>query len=119
MFLFMLVAVVGACLIAGTVKSIGVIPLLLVGSVMWGFGWPRVQSAINIRVSSERRATILSTAGLMINLAFIPVGSTMGLLADAWGIQDALLALGLFILAGGSFGLGLFVFNARRKEALA
>lgn len=119
MFLFMLVAVVGACLIAGTVKSIGVIPLLLVGSVMWGFGWPRVQSAINIRVSSERRATILSTAGLMINLAFIPVGSAMGLLADIWGIQDALLALGLFILVGGSFGLGLFVFNARRKEALA
>lgn len=117
MFLFMLVTIVSACLIAGTVKSVGVIPLLLVGSVMWGFGWPRVQSAINMRVSSERRATILSTASLMVSLAFIPIGSAMGLAAGAWGIQDALLGLGLFILAGGSFSLGLFVFNARRKEA--
>ncbi len=119
MFLFMLIMVVGACLIAGLVKSLGVVPLLLVGSVMWGFGWPRVQNAINLRVSSERRATILSTAGLMISLAFIPIGSAMGILSDAWGLQDALLALGLFILAGGSLSLGLFVINARRKEALA
>lgn len=119
MFLFMLVMVVSACLIAGTVKHLGVVPLLLVGSVMWGFGWPRVQSAINMRVSSERRATILSTASLMISLAFIPIGSTMGLMSDAWGIQNALLGLGVFILIGGSFSLGLFVFNAKRKEALA
>lgn len=119
MFLFMLVAVVSACLIAGTVKSLGVVPLLLIGSVMWGFGWPRVQSAINMRVSSERRATILSTASLMISLAFIPIGSAMGLVTGAWGIQNALLMLGVFILIGGSFSLGLFVFNARRKEALA
>lgn len=117
MFLFMLIAVVGACLIAGTVRHLGVVPLLLVGSVMWGFGWPRVQSAINMRVSSERRATILSTASLMISLAFIPVGTGMGILSDVWGLQGALLALGLFILAGGSGGLGLFVLNARRREA--
>ncbi len=119
MFLFMLVAVVGACLIAGTIKSYAVIPLLLIGSVMWGFGWPRVQSAINMRVSSERRATILSTATLMINLAFIPIGSTVGIAADKWGIQNALLGLGTFILIGGGFSLGLFVMNARRKEVLA
>lgn len=119
MFLFMLIAVVGACLIAGMVKSLAVIPLLLIGSVMWGFGWPRVQSAINMRVSSERRATILSTASLMINLAFIPVGSAMGVLADTVGIQHALLTLGGFILAGGGFGLGLFILHARRKETLA
>lgn len=118
MFLFMLVAVVSACLIAGTVKSLGVVPLLLIGSVMWGFGWPRVQSAINIRVSSERRATILSTASLMISLAFIPIGPVMGWMTDIWGIQSGLLVLGLFILAGGSCSLGLFVFNARRKEVL-
>lgn len=117
MFLFMLVAVVGACLIAGTVKSVGVIPLLLIGSVMWGFGWPRVQSAINMRVSSERRATILSTASLMISLAFIPVGSAMGIVTGAWGIQQGLLALGVFILIGGGLSLGLFVLNARRKES--
>lgn len=118
MFLFMLSLVVSACLIAGMFKSLAVIPLLLVGSVMWGFGWPRVQSAINTRVSSERRATILSTAGLMINLAFIPIGITVGLMTDTWGIQDAVLVLGLFILTVGSFGLGLFVLNARRREAI-
>ncbi len=117
MFLFMLVAVVSACLIAGMVKSLAVVPLLLIGSVMWGFGWPRVQSAINMRVSSERRATILSTASLMISLAFIPIGSTMGVVAGAWGIQNALLALGIFILIGGGLSLGVFVFNARRKES--
>jgi hypothetical protein len=72
-----------------------------------------------MRVSSERRATILSTAGLMINLAFIPVGSALGILSESMGLQASLTILGLFILAGGSFGLGLFVVNARRKEALA
>lgn len=118
MFLFMLIIVVSACLIAGMVKSLGVIPLLLIGSVMWGFGWPRVQSAINMRVSSERRATILSTASLMISLAFIPIGPVMGWMTDIWGIQRGLLALGLFILAGGGLSLGLFVINARRKETL-
>ena len=119
MFLFMMVAIVAACLIAGTVKSHAVIPLLLIGSVMFGFSWPRVQNAINMRVSSERRATILSTVSLMVNLAFIPVGSLMGIITGAYGIQGGLLALGLFILIGGSCGLGLFVLNARRKEALA
>ncbi|MFN3826537.1 MAG: MFS transporter [Micavibrio sp.] len=116
MFTFMLVIVVSACLIAGTIKSLGVVPLLLVGSVMWGFGWPRVQSAINIRVSSERRASILSTASLMISLAFIPIGSTLGLASDHWGIQKALLGLGLFILVAGGTSLLIFVINARRKE---
>lgn len=119
MFLFMLIMVVSACLIAGTARHLGVVPLLLVGSVMWGFGWPRVQSAINMRVSSERRATILSTASLMISLTFIPIGAGMGILSDAWGLQNALLALGLFILAGGTCGLGIFVLNARRRDALA
>lgn len=119
MFLFMLVTVVGSCLTAGLVKSVAVVPLLLIGSVMWGFGWPRVQSAINMRVSSERRATILSTASLMISLAFIPIGPVMGLMTDVWGIQQGLLALGLFILAGGGLSLTLFVVTARRKEALS
>lgn len=119
MFLFMLGAAASACLIAGTIISHAVIPLLLVGSIMFGFGWPRVQSAINMRVSSDRRATILSTASLMINLAFIPVGALMGIMTDEWGIQNGLLALGTFILIGGSLSLGLFVINARRKEAIA
>lgn len=119
MFLFMLVAIVSACLIASMFKSVSVVPLLLIGSVMWGFGWPRVQSAINMRVSSERRATILSTASLMVSLAFIPIGPTLGWAADLWGIQTALQGLGLFILTGGGLGLGLFVLNARRREVTA
>jgi hypothetical protein len=35
MFLFMLIAVVGTCLAAGMFVSLGVIPLLLMGSMMW------------------------------------------------------------------------------------
>jgi hypothetical protein len=55
----------------------------------------------------------------MISLAFIPIGSAMGIVTGAWGIQNGLLALGLFILTGGGLSLGLFVVNARRKEATA
>ncbi len=44
--------------IVGFTTHIYAIPFVMVGSLIWGFGNPRVQTAINSRVSSNRRAEL-------------------------------------------------------------
>lgn len=104
-----LAAEVLACLGAGVAVGWQGVPLLLTGSLVWGFGWPHVQDFINRRVGSARRATVLSAAGLMIQLAFIPLGTALGWAADGLGIAAALLGLGLFILLGGGAAMAVLV----------
>lgn len=104
-FRIMLLIAVGAFLLAGLLPGYHGAALLLCGSLMWGFGWPRVQDAINRRVSSERRATILSTSTLMINLVFIPVSLAVGAATDLFGIAAALAGMGVYLLALGSMAL--------------
>lgn len=91
-----------ACAGAGGVLGWHGVPLLLTGSLVWGFGWPHVQDYINRRVDSARRATVLSTASLMIQLVFVPVGTGLGWVSDGFGIGVALLVLGgVALLIGG------------------
>lgn len=106
-FRVMLCLVSGAFLAAGWRPGIHGVALLLCGSVMWGFGWPRVQDAINRRVSGARRATILSTANLAISLAFIPVSSVFGAASERFGLGAALCGMGVYLLAAGGAVLGL------------
>ncbi len=106
-FKIMLAIVVTAFLIAGLIPGYHAVALLLCGSLMWGFGWPRVQDAINKRVSSERRATILSTATLAINVAFIPLSLIVGAASDVWGIAPVLAGMGIYLAAAGSLCLFL------------
>lgn len=67
--------------------------LLLAGSLFWGLGWPRVQDAINRRTDSRHRATVLSTASMMIHVFFIPLGLMLGWVSDHYGISAAVLCL--------------------------
>lgn len=77
------------------------IPFLLAGSTIFGFGWPRVQAAINKRVDGSRRATILSAASLTVHLVAIPLFFAMGTMQKAAGITAALMLLA-FVIAGGA-----------------
>ena len=100
-FRLMLGMSVGAFALAGLWPGLHGVALLLFGSLMYGFGWPRIQDAINKRVSSGRRATILSAATLMINTLFIPLSLVYGAAADRYGIAAVLAGMGLYLLVAG------------------
>lgn len=78
------------------------LPLFLVGLLGYAMGQPRINAAINGHVGSERRATILSTASLMVHLLFIPTSAIVGWISEQGGIMASLLWIGwqLMILSG-------------------
>lgn len=94
----MLILEVSLCAGAAIRHDLAGALLLLAGSIFWGMGWPRVQDAINQRADSHHRATVLSTASLMIHLMFIPLSLMLGWVSDHYGIENAV--LGLCVLPG-------------------
>lgn len=94
------------------------IPLLLAGSMIFGFGYPRVQAAINNRVDSSRRATILSAASLTVHLVAIPLFFAMAAAEKGGGITDSLALLALVVAVGAGIGLLLIRhINGRTEKA--
>lgn len=93
---------IAVCVVASVHTGwLGVALLMVGGSCLFGIAFPRVTEAVNARVSSERRATVLSTQGLMTSLFFIPVSTMAGWLSDAHGVSGALLGItGWLCLAG-------------------
>lgn len=82
------------------------VPLLMSGSFIFGMGWSRVQAAINRRVPSARRATILSCASLMVHVFSIPLLVLTGWVENSGGIGASLLMLvGVMLLLGGAANL--------------
>ncbi len=100
---FLLLVVVAICVISGVMLTHAGLALLMMGTLIWGFGWPRVQETINHAVGSERRATILSTCSLMYSLAFIPMSLLLGWIEEKDSITTAMLLHGLIVavLGGG------------------
>lgn len=109
----LLAFVVVICLSAGLALTHGGFAILMLGALIWGFGWPRIQETINHAVGSERRATILSTASLMISLTFIPASLMLGWINDHAGITAALLVHGATIAV---IGAALIVWLNWRDE---
>ena len=93
--LAMMLGVVGLCVTSAGLHNIYGALLLLAGSLFWGLGWPRVQDAINKRTDSHHRATVLSSASMMIHLLFIPLSLMLGWVGDRFGIETAILCLTL------------------------
>lgn len=89
----MTISVVVLCASSAALSNIYGAVLLLAGSLFWGIGWPRVQDAINKRADSHHRATVLSTASMMIHLLFIPLSLMLGWVTDHHGIEMAVLCL--------------------------
>lgn len=92
---------------------IGVAGLFL-GSMSWAMGWPALQDIINRKIGSERRATVLSTAALMIRLAFMPIGAFLGGITDAYGIQASLMVLlGTHLVLGAVASVLMLMFGKK------
>jgi MFS family permease len=79
----------------------GILMLMLGGSFIFGAANPRVREAINIRVGSERRATILSAASLLQQMAFIPLGVIIGTIVESRGIQCGLYGVSFWLALSG------------------
>lgn len=91
------------CAAAGFWPGYHGVALILSGSFIYGMGFPRVQAAINNRVSSARRATILSAASLAVHMVSIPLMLLTGWMADMYGIAVSLLVLAAVTGTGALF----------------
>jgi MFS family permease len=89
------------CVLSGFALTHAGLAAIMLGTLIWGFGWPRVQETINRAVGSERRATILSTCSLMYSLAFIPMSMLLGWIEEEHDITYAMLAHGLVVFTLG------------------
>lgn len=96
----------------------GVVLLMIGGTCLYGVGAPRVSEAINRRVGSERRATILSTQNLMVSLFFIPVSFVIGWISDRHGVTGALLGTAGWLAMAGLCLLFLLTRKSRRHMLL-
>lgn len=114
----LLLVVVGICLISGLALTHTGLALIMLGGLIWGFGWPRVQETINHAVGSERRATILSTCSLMYSLAFIPMSLLLGWIEEKDSITTAMLVHGAIIATLGG-GLMLWLKARIRSSVLS
>jgi MFS family permease len=116
LLLSLLALLTSVCFLSGLWPGWQGVPLLLSGSLIWGFGWPRMQDAINKRVSSVRRATILSTASLMMHVVSIPLFVLIGGVGDHLGIDMGLLTLAGGLLVGGSAAFVLLNAHGKNKS---
>ncbi|GEM_PF-457054 len=88
-----------AYLICGAYPGIWGAFLLMSGGTAYGIGFPIIQDEINKRVSSARRATILSCASLSMRLVFVILAMSLGGFMDRYGVELVLLVLAA-ILSG-------------------
>ena len=72
--------------------SVWAVGLILLSSAAWGFSNPIFSDFVQTRVSSDRRATIMSVMSLFGRLMFVITAPIVGWVADLWDVQVALLA---------------------------
>ncbi|MBI2082039.1 MAG: MFS transporter [Deltaproteobacteria bacterium] len=61
---------------------------------IWGLFLPMTSQAVNQLISSERRATVLSTQDFLQHLLFVVIAPVLGWITDSWGLPMTLWALG-------------------------
>lgn len=108
--LAVMIAGLGIACFALTINhsSVVAVVLFLTGTLCYATGTPRINNAINRRVGPERRATILSTASLMVHFLFIPSSMVVGWLSEQGGILLSLQYTGAQVLILGAIGLLLW-----------
>jgi hypothetical protein len=92
--------------------AVGVLPIIAYFGMAWFFGWVGIVlglliqisrglgdvlflNALNERISSAFRATVISIAQLGTRASFALLGPLVGYGIDAWGLPSVLSALGI------------------------
>ena len=73
---------------------------LLLGGLAYGMGTPLMDAAVNKRIESHRRATVLSVKSLVHRLIFLPLSLLIGPLADDYSAKIAMASLLVFMIIG-------------------
>jgi MFS family permease len=66
---------------------------LFLGGLAWGMGRPLMEAAVNRRIESSRRSTVLSVGSVLHRLVFVPLTFVAGPTAEAYGVKAAMMAL--------------------------
>jgi len=100
------IPIIGAIIAITAQIPLAILCLLIVSGV-WGFGFPFAQNAINKHADPARRATILSTLGVLVSVMFIPSSLILGWLDEHYAITYGLgyIAIQLGTLSGLGFWL--------------
>lgn len=77
--------------------------LIVLGAFTYGFAKPVIDNAINSRVESKRRATIMSAMNLMMNFAFIVTAPILGWSIDNNGVMNSMQFFAVSVLMLGAF----------------
>lgn len=102
MLFIIFLCAIAVCMLSGFLMNwVGIALLMLGGSCLFGLANPRVDNAINMRVGSERRATILSTKNLLVQLLFIPSSLILGYFVSHHSIGVGLYSIIGWLMLGG------------------
>lgn len=87
---FTISLLVSLCIFAAFIAIITQVQMAIIAIIaiagVWGYGFPFVQNAINKHADPARRATILSSMGLLISMMFIPTSLILGWLSEHYSI---------------------------------
>lgn len=84
------ILVVSVYVLAGSAMAMWVIPFLVVFNIARGISNPVISTAINQRVQSHQRATVLSVRALGVRMIFVVVGPFVGWITDVTSLSMAL-----------------------------
>ena len=102
------------CILSGFLMNyVGIAILMIGGSCIYGMLSPRINDAINRRVASDRRATILSTMNLLSQIFFIPLSIFIGWTVEQYGVPSGLDGIAAWVVLS---GICLILWSIRRLK---
>jgi MFS family permease len=89
-------------ILLGLLPSVWLLPLVPANALLWNLAYPVLLERLNLAVSSDVRATVLSLAAMAGSVTFIIVSPLFGRLVDAASLSVAFIVLGGFFLLTGA-----------------
>lgn len=102
---------VGTYALMGFIQTVWLTVFFFLFYIVRGIKNPLIEDAINKRIPSHRRATILSVQSLCMRLTFSIIGPFIGWIADVWSFSEA-----FYIASAIFFALGLVGLIGLKKQ---
>jgi len=91
--------------IMGTVRSLFVLPFIILAAFLWNIQYPIILDLLNRRIESEVRATVLSVSAMAGSLSYVILAPIFGALVDGFSLSSAFLIMGAYFLIYGAIAL--------------